>query len=631
MSINRIIQGIPWGSKRTNRLALDFSRDFVSLFEYQSHGNWSCIGSAALSAPDFSKQIDGLRLEALVRDKHRSPVTLWLPEEQILFRQYDLMDRYGAAAKAEALRNIAADSPYEKEELTVSIASAFDGKPVPVLAALRQTVSEAMEYAERWGFVPGTVSTRAHADEMGSSDVSFVLQETISTRAGRMAMGTAVATGALLAVSIGGLGVYHVAAPVLIQPKTINSAVALTVPEIDGDLARSVGRGSLGPTWIGHAQRLGFQMASASANDGLDGALHQALPFNPDTPPPELVAPEMPAEMLIGAVSTPPERGRPGRLDRANQNGRARPHSAIVAALRESATAPGTDTAPVEEVTTAAASDASTDEADAAALTNVALQSSPERIRGQRTRVAADHLLIAAIDSTLSKADLLSRENTAAENSEDEGSLDATEFAPETFVEAPKQRPAELVAAIERETEAEVTPPEASPVARAQDEDNAEQPTEEIATAEAAPSTPIADVTPPQPRSANAAQETQLASIDPTALAAVSAPKPLIRPRNLISIKPRIESRSTKRERTISPSSVRVAARERGLELGKTSLIGVIEANNGRKALVRMPTGDFRKVERGDLLDGWRVGSVGRETLRLTRRGQNRTLLLVTR
>ena len=77
------------------------------------------------------------------------------------------------------------------------------------------------------------------------------------------------------------------------------------------------------------------------------------------------------------------------------------------------------------------------------------------------------------------------------------------------------------------------------------------------------------------------------------------------------------------------PRSVTDAARRTGLSLDETSLIGIIDAKTGREALVRLPNGSFRKVSRGDEIEGWRVSSINREAVRLTRQGQNRTLLLV--
>lgn len=75
----------------------------------------------------------------------------------------------------------------------------------------------------------------------------------------------------------------------------------------------------------------------------------------------------------------------------------------------------------------------------------------------------------------------------------------------------------------------------------------------------------------------------------------------------------------------------RSAAGQRGLALDSTSLIGVIDVNSGREALLRMPSGDFLKVMRGDEVAGWRVNAIGQDAMRLTRGGESRTLLLVTR
>jgi hypothetical protein len=57
----------------------------------------------------------------------------------------------------------------------------------------------------------------------------------------------------------------------------------------------------------------------------------------------------------------------------------------------------------------------------------------------------------------------------------------------------------------------------------------------------------------------------------------------------------------------------------------------VIDAQSGREALLRMSSGDVRKVTLGDTVAGWRVNAIGQDTMRLTRGGESRTLLLVTR
>ena len=87
-------------------------------------------------------------------------------------------------------------------------------------------------------------------------------------------------------------------------------------------------------------------------------------------------------------------------------------------------------------------------------------------------------------------------------------------------------------------------------------------------------------------------------------------------------------------EPTRPAPSRRASARPRARKdcrSNSTSLIGVIDAQSGREALLRMPSGDFLKVAAGDTVRGWRVSLIGRDAVRLTRGGESRTLLLVTR
>jgi hypothetical protein len=107
-------------------------------------------------------------------------------------------------------------------------------------------------------------------------------------------------------------------------------------------------------------------------------------------------------------------------------------------------------------------------------------------------------------------------------------------------------------------------------------------------------------------------------------LAATSAPRPAARPERSRAV-------NLAKVRGTLPPGIASAAVQDGLALGATSLIGVIDARSGREALLRLPSGDFRKVARGDTVAGWRVGAIGQDTMRLTRGGESRTLLLVTR
>jgi hypothetical protein len=115
---------------------------------------------------------------------------------------------------------------------------------------------------------------------------------------------------------------------------------------------------------------------------------------------------------------------------------------------------------------------------------------------------------------------------------------------------------------------------------------------------------------------------------------------PLPRPRNMERI---VREAETKREeepvqvasvapRTVQPSipsstSVAKAATVRNaINLRQINLIGVYGTSSNRRALVRLPSGGYRKVKVGDRLDGGRVAAIGDSELRYTKGGRNVTL-----
>ncbi len=121
----------------------------------------------------------------------------------------------------------------------------------------------------------------------------------------------------------------------------------------------------------------------------------------------------------------------------------------------------------------------------------------------------------------------------------------------------------------------------------------------------------------------------------PTKFASLTSPLPKTRPafpalpRDLPSVAtlPAI----TEAAQPSIRGSIRVAAAEPGLPLDRTALIGILNLDTGRKALLRLPNGRYRTVIVGDVLDGWRVRMIGVDAMRITRSGEERTFLLVNR
>lgn len=76
---------------------------------------------------------------------------------------------------------------------------------------------------------------------------------------------------------------------------------------------------------------------------------------------------------------------------------------------------------------------------------------------------------------------------------------------------------------------------------------------------------------------------------------------------------------------------VQRAAVEQGLPLDRMALIGILNLETGRQALLRLPNGRYERLKVGDNVEGWKVSSIGADAMRLSRNGEERTLILVNR
>lgn len=121
-----------------------------------------------------------------------------------------------------------------------------------------------------------------------------------------------------------------------------------------------------------------------------------------------------------------------------------------------------------------------------------------------------------------------------------------------------------------------------------------------------------------------------------TKLAIESSGKPHGRPPEMASLIRKARAAQMKNVATPDPNAApripkntsvaREATEKNLLDLSKISLIGVYGSSSNRRALVRLPSGRFTKVEVGDRMDGGRVLAIGDETLRYTKRGRNLVL-----
>ncbi|PJE34118.1 hypothetical protein CVM52_23915, partial [Pseudooceanicola lipolyticus] len=75
-----------------------------------------------------------------------------------------------------------------------------------------------------------------------------------------------------------------------------------------------------------------------------------------------------------------------------------------------------------------------------------------------------------------------------------------------------------------------------------------------------------------------------------------------------------------------SASVARQATMDNAINLRQVNLIGVYGTPSNRRALVRLPSGRYKKVKVGDSVDGGRVVAIGDSELRYQKGGRNHTL-----
>ncbi|EEX11143.1 conserved hypothetical protein [Ruegeria lacuscaerulensis ITI-1157] len=145
-------------------------------------------------------------------------------------------------------------------------------------------------------------------------------------------------------------------------------------------------------------------------------------------------------------------------------------------------------------------------------------------------------------------------------------------------------------------------------------------------------------------------QDQPQADQTPTALAVVRAPRPRVRPSTVAALAATKSNTGSAalastaavpnadddegafQPKTVAPkipSSASVARRatmDNAINLRRLNLIGVYGTPANRRALVRLPSGRYKKLKVGDRIDGGNVIAIGDSELRYQKRGQNITL-----
>lgn len=139
----------------------------------------------------------------------------------------------------------------------------------------------------------------------------------------------------------------------------------------------------------------------------------------------------------------------------------------------------------------------------------------------------------------------------------------------------------------------------------------------------------------PVPRPKSAQELATGSDLTPTSLAVLSTGRPKTRPNGFAAVvasaqRDRLTApRDPARQVPVSPaiptraSVAKQATQNNVISLRQVTLIGVFGSPSNRRALVRLPSGRYVKVEVGDRVDGGRVAAIDTNSLRYTKGGRS--------
>jgi hypothetical protein len=648
-------------------LALDLTPDAITLFERADHGAWKKFAAAQLDDPEFQIVIGLLRSEVETHAGGRRPVRIWLPGEQVLKQKARIEGENPAARLRAAFDHIDRETVYRRKDVAIAVAPATrpDNRPnnqkteTTILITFAETWRESRDYAARWGFLPGDISTRHHCGDFGADGPVFQVDApppnplTPSRRNRR-----SIAWLALFSV-ITGAAVWLLqpwAAPTLHVPVPDAAIEIAEAPAAPPPASTSVTTAPLPPPEPVPAAVIEIAETSATRPTASpSAAIPLPVPELPSAPDLEIRLAVLPPRHFPDSpvlalpeisLNTPKTGSAPGTLSSlAIPAALPLPNAAIAAAP---SAPPILEPAPLAHDPVTAWNGPLPELHPLGPASPTAPQEIPSGMdSGMKAPLPATGITLLADNGiTFLKAP------TAPVVEPPEPALVTAQTAEATPAALPVPIPVPRPTRSAPVAETPVSDPE-SPLAKilpppkpARLGQPATEPGATIAAnapANAPASTPAdvpaiipdhAPVAAPPATSATPATSAPNQTEDPdtpTKYASLTAPRPITRP--VLPVLPRIlTSTSTLPALTGTiRRSIQAAATESGLPLKQTTLIGILSLDTGRKALLRLPNGHYRAVIVGDVLDGWQVSMIGVDAMHMTRSGEDVTLLLVNR
>lgn len=131
--------------------ALGMTTDGITLWQ-RGRSGWLRVGAVAPDAPDMDAQMRDLSKVAQALAPDGITTKLVVPDEQILYCDLEVESRDRTAREAEIRAKLAGRTPYPVEELDFDWT--INGAQVHVAVVARETIVEAEDFAQGYGFNP---------------------------------------------------------------------------------------------------------------------------------------------------------------------------------------------------------------------------------------------------------------------------------------------------------------------------------------------------------------------------------------------------------------------------------------------------------------------------------------------
>ncbi|SDW52674.1 hypothetical protein SAMN05444358_1011069 [Ruegeria halocynthiae] len=623
--------------------ALSFSENGISL-HHQSDGDWYCIGTVPLDAPDFADQMQALRDQGFALENDLS-CKLVIPPDQVRLLTIDTDGMDLDAVEQTVRTTLDSATPYDLSELTY--VAVPDGPNTHVAAIAKRTMDEAHSFAIEHGFIPEAFWVSATGDDALNGPVHELPTsepDTIPVMDTPAPMTEAPKEAPDESPDVPVHAIAEAADPAAFRP--VQSAAPSTV-SAEVDVKRYVIPAVAASVLLGMVVGLWSLNRDAPTIETPEPQVTEAPEPEPQPEVATTIEPNAPKIADTTAVTPSDDEPELSATDAAILEAlKVAPEPVEeIADLPDSKTAfrEFTGTAPIEPnglteppkqqdtdiyLTSVDRADLST---DTIALPSVDSLNTDEPFEttalpgaaGQRFELDERGLVTPSAEGTLNPAGVmvyLGRPSSVPPEP-------PTRFETEPVVEQiddrlagrrPRPRPDNLVDLFERQQLG----------GRSREE--------------------LASVRPKlRPESL---QTKPQVDETPTALAVVRVPRPKARPANiaaLVAKKPdagsaplgstanvatkadeagSFQPKAVKPKIPTTASVARQATIDNAINLRKLNLIGVYGTPANRRALVRLPSGRYKKLKVGDRIDGGNVIAIGDSELRYQKRGKNITL-----